>query len=166
MSFPIPNHALEGEFNRRILIIDDNRAIHEDFRKILSPKTDGSAYQAKCNGLFGEGLEKRAFAGFELDSAFQGRDGLEMVTQALAARRPYGVAFVDVRMPPGWDGIETTRRLWDVCPDLEVVICTAYSDYDWDDIVLKLGQTDRLLILKKPFDTVEVLQMAETLARK
>jgi two-component system cell cycle sensor histidine kinase/response regulator CckA len=166
MSFPIPNHALEGEFNRRILIIDDNRAIHEDFRKILSPKTDGSAYQAKCNGLFGDGLEKRAFAGFELDSAFQGRDGLEMVTQALAARRPYGVAFVDVRMPPGWDGIETTRRLWDVCPDLEVVICTAYSDYDWDDIVLKLGQTDRLLILKKPFDTVEVLQMAETLARK
>jgi len=153
-------------FNRRILVIDDNRAIHEDFRKILSPKTDESAYGKMSAELFGESLEKGTHAGFELDSAFQGQEGLEMVKQALAVGRPYAVAFIDVRMPPGWDGIETTARIWEACPDLQVVICTAYSDYSWDDMTRKFGQSDGLLILKKPFDTVEVLQLAETLSKK
>jgi len=160
------SNPMRDNFNRRILVIDDNRAIHEDFRKILSPKADESAYGVMSAELFGESPEKSTHAGFELDSAFQGQDGLEMVKQALAAGRPYGVAFIDVRMPPGWDGIETTARIWEVCPDLQVVICTAYSDYSWDDMTRKFGHSDGLLILKKPFDTVEVLQLAETLAKK
>ncbi|MGA2174444.1 MAG: response regulator [Verrucomicrobiota bacterium] len=157
---------MRDNLNRRILVIDDNRAIHEDFRKILSAEAEGSAYGEMSADLFGESPAKRTFAGFELDSAFQGQEGLEMVKEALAAGRPYGVAFIDVRMPPGWDGIETTARLWEVCPELQVVICTAYSDYSWDDMARRLGQNDGLLILKKPFDMVEVLQLAETLARK
>ena len=161
------SHPMHENFNRRILVIDDNRAIHEDFRKILSPKVDESAYGMMSAELFGEeGPQKSAHAGFELDSAFQGQEGLEMVKQALAVGRPYGVAFIDVRMPPGWDGIETTSRIWEVCPDLQVVICTAYSDYSWDEMTRRFGHSDGLLILKKPFDTVEVLQLAETLAKK
>ncbi len=150
----------------RILIIDDNQGIHEDFRRLLSPKDDGSAYGELSAGLFGDSAEKGTLANFEIDSAFQGREGVEMARQALAAGKPYAVAFVDVRMPPGWDGIETTARLWEACPDLQVVICTAYSDYSWDQMARRLGQNDGLLILKKPFDMVEVLQIAATLARK
>jgi signal transduction histidine kinase/FixJ family two-component response regulator len=159
-------NPMRDNLNRRILVIDDNRGIHEDFRKLLSPKTDGSAYGKMSADLFGESQEKCTFASFEIDSAFQGQDGLEMVKQALAVGKPYGVAFIDVRMPPGWDGIETTARLWEVCPELQVVICTAFSDYSWDDMARRLGQNDGLLILKKPFDAMEVLQMAETLAKK
>jgi two-component system cell cycle sensor histidine kinase/response regulator CckA len=157
---------MPDKFNRRILVIDDNRSIHDDFRKILSPKSDESAYGAMSAELFGDADEKPRFAGFEVDSAYQGQEGLEMVKQALADGEPYGVAFVDVRMPPGWDGIETTARLWEVCPDLQVIICTAYSDYSWDDMTQRFGHADGLLILKKPFDTVEVLQLAETLSKK
>ncbi len=157
---------MRDNLNRRILVIDDNRAIHADFRKILSPEPDSSACGEMTAGLFGDSLEKSTFVSFDLDSAFQGQEGLEMARQALAIGSPYGVAFVDVRMPPGWDGVETIARIWEVDPDLQVVICTAYSDYGWDDISHKLGQTDRLLILKKPFDTMEVLQLAETLAQK
>src|SRR5262249_6328919 len=91
---------------------------------------------------------------------------LEMVRQAAQQGRPYAMAFVDVRMPPGWDGIETIRHIWSEFPDLEVVICTAYSDYSWDDMVDQIGQSDRLLILKKPFDNVEVRQMACALTEK
>jgi two-component system NtrC family sensor kinase len=152
--------------NRRILVIDDNQAIHADFRKILSPVAGGSDLGKMSAALFGENPEKSPFEGFEIDSAFQGREGLEMVQQALADGTPYGLAFIDVRMPPGWDGIETIARIWEVCPELQVVLCTAYSDYSWREIVRKLGSTDRLLILKKPFDTVEVLQLAECLANK
>jgi len=156
---------MRDNLNRRILVIDDNRGIHADFRKILSPKSDGS-YGDVSASLFGDTPEKSKFAGYEIDSAFQGKEGLEMMKQSVASGNPYSVAFVDVRMPPGWDGIETTARLWEVCPELQVVICTAFSDYSWDDMARRLGQNDGLLILKKPFDSVEVLQMAETLSKK
>jgi diguanylate cyclase (GGDEF)-like protein len=71
-----------------------------------------------------------------------------------------------MRMPPGWDGLQTIQRLWEADPQLEVVICTAYSDYSWEEILQKLGMTDRLLILKKPFDPAEVSQLAASLSEK
>jgi len=76
------------------------------------------------------------------------------------------MAFVDVRMPPGWDGVETTAKIWQKYPDLQVVICTAYSDYSWEEMLKKLGYSDRLVILKKPFDTIEALQLAISLTEK
>ncbi|HEV8540951.1 MAG TPA: response regulator [Verrucomicrobiae bacterium] len=84
-----------------------------------------------------------------MDSAFQGEQGLALIRRSLERQRPYALAFVDVRMPPGWDGIETIARIWEDYPDLQVVVCTAYSDYSWEEMVEKLGQTDRLVILKK-----------------
>ncbi len=156
-------------FNKsyRILVIDDNRAIHEDFRKILCPPSaDTTALGEAEAKLFDEPTRVRQSAVFEIDSAYQGEEGLERVRQSLQSGRPYAMAIVDVRMPPGWDGIETTQKLWEVDADLQVVICTAYSDYSWDEIIAKLGNSDRLLFLKKPFDTVEILQLANALTEK
>jgi two-component system, sensor histidine kinase and response regulator len=155
--------------NRRILVVDDNPAIHDDFRKIFAPANPSSSKLDELeSSLFDTPMptEEQQSPDFELDSAFQGQEGLERVQQALAEGRPYAMAFVDVRMPPGWDGVETTAKLWEVCPDLQVVICTAFSDYSWDEMIEKIGQSDRLLILKKPFDTVEVLQLANALTSK
>jgi len=151
---------------RRILVVDDNEAIHKDFRKIFGGgSATGAALEAAEMLLFGEEASSNG-VGFEVDSAFQGKEGLEMVRKALAEGRPYPLAFVDVRMPPGWDGIETVARIWQEYPDLQVVICTAYSDYSWDDMLKNLGKTDRLVILKKPFEVIEVLQLAEALTEK
>jgi signal transduction histidine kinase len=152
--------------NRRILVIDDNHAIHDDFRKILCGGQNGDALAEQEAELFGEPSAKACAARFQIDSAMQGREGLERVERAVAAGEPYAMAFVDVRMPPGWDGIETTAKIWEVSPDLQVVICTAYSDYSWDDMIAKVGQSDRLVILKKPFDNVEVLQLANAMTAK
>ncbi len=153
--------------NRRILIIDDTERIHEDFRAVLGHTDADTAtlHEAKT-AIFGKVLDVPEHIDFEIDSAFQGQEGLEKVQKALGEGRPYAMAFVDIRMPPGWDGVETIRRIWQTYPELEVVICTAYSDYDWNQIVAKLGQTDRLLILKKPFDNVEVYQLASALTEK
>ncbi len=155
--------------NNRVLVIDDNPAIHADVRKILSPPVSDTA--ASLDALEAELLggvcaAAGAVASFSVDSAHQGREGLGLVQQALAAGRPYAMAFVDVRMPPGWDGVETTLELWKIAPDLQIVICTAYSDYSWDDMLARLGSSDRLVILKKPFDTIEVLQLANALTEK
>jgi signal transduction histidine kinase len=153
--------------NQRILIIDDNRAIHEDFKKIFSPVQPQEAGLAAAEAeLFGEAAPSNHRQGFEFDSAYQGQEGLALIQRALEEKRPYAMAFVDVRMPPGWDGIETIGRIWQEYPDLQVVVCTAYSDYSWEEMLAKLGHCDRLVILKKPFDNIEVLQLASALTEK
>jgi signal transduction histidine kinase/AmiR/NasT family two-component response regulator len=155
-----------AEKNLRILVVDDNRSIHSDFQKILADERTTDKARAMEAALFGEATDRRQTVRFELHSAYQGQEGFEMVRRAVAEGRPYAMAFMDVRMPPGWDGIETTTRIWEVDPEMQIVICTAYSDYSWDQMGEKLGQPDKLVILKKPFDTVEALQLATALTEK
>jgi two-component system sensor histidine kinase/response regulator len=154
------------ERNRRTLVIDDNRSIHEDFRKVLAPSIANAALDLTETALFGSSADAAPQTRFEVDSAYQGEEGIQMVKVALAAQRPYAMAFVDVRMPPGLDGIETIRRIWEVDGQIQIVICTAYSDYSWGRMIDRLGRSDRLLILKKPFDNIEVLQLAGALTEK
>ena len=152
---------------RRVLIIDDNRAIHEDFIKILNPgNAPSQSLEMMEELLFGTNPTQSSPPPFEIDSAFQGHEGLEMVKQSIQDGRPYAVAFVDVRMPPGWDGVETTSRIWEVDSEIQIVLCTAYSNYSWDDMLSHLGVSDRLVILKKPFDNIEVQQLANALSHK
>lgn len=153
------------EPNHRILIIDDNRAIHDDLRKILLGEVRIQEH-LQDDETFLFGIEAVPITRFEIDSAYQGQEGLAKLEQSLAEGRPYALAFVDVRMPPGWDGVETVTRLWQVYPNLQVVVCTAYSDYSWNDIQRRLGQSENLLVLKKPFDNIEVIQLAHALTRK
>ena len=153
------------EPNHRILVIDDNQAIHDDWRKILlgDVKTQERLQDDEAC-LFG--VEAMPITRFEIDSAYQGQEGLAKLEQSLAEGRPYALACVDVRMPPGWDGVETITHLWRAYPHLQVVVCTAYSDYSWNELQSRLGYADNLLILKKPFDNIEVIQLAHALSRK
>ncbi len=150
---------------RRILVVDDTRAIHEDFRKILSVPAVPTELDALKAELFGVQTPRRS-PGFELDSAFQGREALAKVRAAVEQDQPYAMAFVDMRMPPGWDGVETIDRIWACDPRIQMVICTAYSDHSWHDVLQRLDTRDRLLILKKPFEEIEVLQLAAALTTK
>lgn len=153
--------------NNRILVVDDNPAIHEDFRKILAAGDSGTEELEQAEtALFGEAEKKPTTADYELTFASQGEEALEKVKESIERDEPFAMAFVDVRMPPGWDGVQTTVQLWRVAPDLQIVICTAYSDYSWDEMVEKVGHSDRLVILKKPFDNVEVLQLASAMTEK
>src|SRR3954468_18315917 len=147
--------------NHRILIVDDNTSIHADFRSILCPDHSGEPAAEQLESvLFDDYKPQPQQVSFELHSAYQGQEALDMVKQSLEQKRPYAMAFVDVRMPPGWDGIETISRIWEIYPELQVVICTAYSDYSWEEMTRKVKKCDSVLILKKPFDNIEVLQMA------
>jgi|GEM_PF-1450202 len=157
--------------NSRILIVDDNEAIHHDFRLIL----DRSARVARQASL--DDLERELTGGpaapapaaqpaYELCFAHQGEDAVRAAADARRADRPFACAFVDIRMPPGIDGIETVAQMWKFQPELEVVLCSAYSDYSWEDISRRLDPGDRLLVLRKPFDPMEVRQLAACLSEK
>lgn len=157
---------MRPESNRRVLVVDDNRQIHEDFKKILGGAAVASEEAVLAKAAFFGTAHYEVPASFALDSAHQGAEALEKVKAALDASISYAMAFVDVRMPPGLDGVETIERLWKIDPDLQCVICTAFADYSWQSVIHKLGTTDRLLILKKPFDPIEVRQLATALTEK
>lgn len=147
----------------RVLIVDDHRAIHDDFRKLLvAPPASRSSELAR--ELFGG--EPPQSSRFDVESAYQGEEGVAMVRQAVSDGRPFALAIVDMRMPPGWDGLRTVETMWASDPDLQVIICTAYSDTRWEDIQRRLGTSDGLLILKKPFDPAEACQAASALTEK
>lgn len=165
--------------NRRILIVDDNEDIHADFRKILGGSKTRSSYRqldqiehqlftdkTRITGPESGDPEQSFEVKYEIDSAFQGKEAIEMVCKASEEGRLYALIFMDVRMPPGMDGIETISKIWEQFPNIEMVICTAYSDYSFEEILAKLGTSDRLLFLNKPFDSIVVKQMALSLTRK
>jgi diguanylate cyclase len=153
--------------NHRILVIDDNPAIHQDFDKILRGDADtGAALSEAERLLFGESPNTPNRPSFQVEFAAQGQQGVEKARQAASSGRHFAMAFVDMRMPPGWDGLETIEHLWKADPDVQVVVCSAHSDYDWTDFVARLGQCDKLLVLKKPFEPIEVMQCASALTRK
>jgi len=148
--------------HRRVLVVDDNPAIHEDFKKILCPATRASeALKTAAAELFGsDGNGQDDALTYAIDSAISGQAGVAKVKDALAVNQPYLLAFIDMNMPNGWNGIQTIQRIWDLQPTLQIVVCTAFSDFSWDQIHEGLEHSDRYLILKKPFDNIEVQQLA------
>ncbi|MBN1129332.1 MAG: response regulator [Chitinispirillaceae bacterium] len=167
-----------GEMNndgsiKRILVVDDNPDIHADFKRILlahAHRKDDETRRLESE-LFGEREEEGAeglgrLPVYSIDSAFQGEEAIVMIDAAERRGAPYALVYMDIRMPPGIDGLETIERIWVRHPHLEIVICTAYSDYSWEQLLRKLGPADRLLFIKKPFDWVMVKQLTLAVTRK
>jgi len=159
---------LDGNPNHRILVVDDNEAIHEDFKKILAAPASEAASEVDqlASSLFGDPKPTEPQIEFTLTHALQGQEALELVQTSLTTDRPYAMAFVDVRMPPGWNGIETVEKIWELEREIEIVLCTAYSDFSWEEISRRLTHPERLLILRKPSDPLEVRQLAYGLTSK
>ena len=157
----------EKEMTHRILVIDDNPSIHKDFQTILLEEEESETLNALRDEVFGNKSKNNAPKSiYELDFASQGQEGCEKIKKACSKDQPYELAFVDMRMPPGWDGLKTIEHIWKIDPKVQVVICTAYSDYSWGEITERLGRSENLLILKKPFDSAEVAQFASALTEK
>ncbi|MDY7230245.1 response regulator [Hyalangium rubrum] len=153
---------------KRILIIDDSEAIHRDFRRVLCPEPKANTHLLDQleGALFGSAPASSAGGkeeAFEVESAFQGEEGLDKVRQAEDSGQPYALVFLDYRMPPGWNGVETLRHLRQVAPGLQVVLCSAYSDYSWEEILREFGEARRLQEMRKPFSSQKLREMAAEL---
>jgi len=153
----------------KIIVIDDNPDIFKDFCNVLRKRKATRDLDKMETDLFGTKSDSLALPSkpeYKLVYAAQGKEGVERIKQAYEKGTPFCLAFVDMRMPPGWDGLETIKHAWEIDPEIQVVICTAYSDYSWEEITRELGYTDNLLILKKPFDHAEVAQIASAMTTK
>lgn len=156
----------------RLLIIDDTIEIYNDFKKILLPANklsqDSTRLLAIESELYGHKakIHNNIVPDIDIHHASQGLEAVDMVKKSIIQNHPYSLAFVDVRMPPGLDGINTIKMIREIDKDIQIVICTAYSDYNLLDILNILGNDADFLILKKPFDVDEIRQLTYTLFKK
>ncbi len=164
--------------NKRILIVDDQQDLREQLAKLLSRSTKKnetvSLVKQMRSRLLGLGSapaeqdsdEEPERGGYEVETASQGQEAFEKVKKALEAGKPYAALFLDMRMPPGWDGLETAKRIREVDRLVEIVIMTAYADHDQETIAQSVGSPDKLLYIKKPFQSEEIFQLALCLTSK
>lgn len=145
----------------RILVVDDNPEIHADFEKVFSQKSASiDGFDLEDELLFGASDEEVSELEFQLESALQGEEGFHQTREALLAGEPFAVAFVDMRMPPGWDGLKTIRHILDADETIRIIICTAYTSHTPQQLKESLGCIDRVKWISKPFDTTSIRQLA------
>ena len=151
----MPHQQLE---NVRVLVVDDQSSLHDDFYALLSPPEQDSDEFLECESLlFGLEAEPRdTTPNFELRSAFQGLEAIRIVQTSTDKNQPFALVFLDVRMPPGIDGVATLGKLWEIDPRLEVVLCSAFSDLTPEEIRAMFPNTDQLEFIPKPFDPEEI----------
>lgn len=149
----------------RILCIDDNAGILADYQKVLRCQAPADELAELESDLFGETKEAATEGpSFQVDTALQGQVGFEMFEKAFTEGNPYQLVFVDMRMPPGWDGLQTMKAIWKHSPSQFIVLCTAYSDYSHADLMREVGHRPNFLIIRKPFQADEILQLATSVA--
>jgi len=153
-------------------LVDDNPAIHEDFKSILSRDF---LFDAKVESmereLFPKSVQNATIIEprqipLLLDNAYRGEEAVESVRKANKEGYPYSVIFMDVRMPDGMNGIEAIKQIWETDPHVEMVICTAFSDYSWNELINQFSANHNLLFMKKPFESITIQQTIHSLTKK
>ena len=152
-------------WNNRVLIVDDQEEIHDDFEEILKPGLSGSSTDELAKSFISE-VDDNFLPEFELFHARSGEEAYEIVKAGKESNRPIAVAHIDVRMPPGIDGIETTRLIRQIEKDIEIVIMTAYTDKSLSEIVRDMELLHKLLYIRKPFAREEIQQITLSLVEK
>ena len=153
------------DWNYRVLVVDDQREIHQDFEEMLTPGLTGSSTDDLAEAFAPE-VDESFLPKFQLLHARGGSEAYDIVKAAIEADDPIAVAYIDIRMPPGMDGIETTRRIRTVDTNIEIVLMSAYTDKSLSDIVREMELLHKLLYIRKPFAREEIQQITLSLAEK
>ena len=155
--------------NTRVLIVDDQHDIHIDFQEILNQRnreTDSDDLAEAFLPVDSTPSPTHYRPTFELSHAFSGDEAYRVVKAAMKANRPFAVAYIDIRMPPGMDGIEAVRRIRMFDKNLEIVIMTAYTDRPVYEIAMDMEPLHKLLYIRKPIVRVEIQQLTLSLVEK
>ncbi|MEM6995322.1 MAG: hypothetical protein AAF721_32735 [Myxococcota bacterium] len=158
--------AIDQEPN--ILVVDDEPEVHEDFRRCLAPR--GRSHpnlDALRRSLFCVDAPAPPVPRvFQLEYALTGKEAADLARERLRQERSFALAFVDMRLIGDWNGVQTIRALWSVDARMEMVLCTAYSDFAWGRVSADVGSTGNLHLLRKPFEPERVRRYADALCKK
>lgn len=158
---------LKQELNRRILLVDDEPKILEELKKILAPSKKGHSELSELESrLFGDNAKSATKTSYDVTLCNQGDEAIVKVAEAIKNNTPFAVVFLDVRMPPGPDGVTTAEEMRKLDPNIQIVMMTGYSDFDITEIAHRVPPEDKLLYIQKPVHSKEIRQFALALTAK
>ena len=155
----------DASWNNRVLIVDDQEEMHQDFEEMLNPRLIEASTDELVDGI---GLEEEEsfMPELEIMHATSGERAFEIIKSALEDENPIAVAYIDIRMPPGWDGVETTRRIREIDKNIQIVMMTAHTDRSLPEIMQNMELIHKLLYIRKPCHRESVQQMTISLVEK
>ena len=153
------------DWNYRVLVVDDQREIHQDFEEMLTPGFTAALTDDLAEAFASE-VDESFLPKFKLLHARSGSEAYDIVKTTIETGDPIAVAYVDIRMPPGMDGIETTQRIRAIDENIEIVLMSAYTDKSLGEIVHEMDLLHKLLYIRKPFAREEIQQITLALAEK
>jgi len=156
---------LKDGWNNRILVVDDEENIHQDLEEMLRMSLNQTTADDLAKA-FGSNTDESFLPELEIFHEKSGKEAYEKVKNAIENNNPIAVAYVDMRMPPGWDGVETIRKIRNIDKNIEIVIMTAYTDKPLSEIIHDMELLDKLLYIRKPFAREEIQQMTISLIEK
>jgi len=158
----------KNDLNRRILLVDDEPKILEELEKVLAPDNQGNAELNELeNRLFNKsGTNRRKVTSYSVCCCHQGDEAIEQIRGSVEKDEPFAVAFIDIRMPPGPDGVTTAEQIRKLDPNVQIVMMTGFSDFDISEISHRIPPEDKLLYMQKPIHSQEIRQFALALTAK
>lgn len=144
----------------KILVVDDDERQRLAYRNLFSQGHHAilseleSFFQQDTSETLGDKLEES----FLVVEASQGQEAIELVQEAYENDTPISVAFIDMRMPPGMNGLEAAEKIRAIDPRVYIVFVTAYSDVDLAQITHRIYEN--VLFIRKPFQSEEIEQIA------
>ena len=154
--------------NRKILLVDDEARILDELYKVLTPQNHSNEELSELEDhLFGTSeTHKKDIISYDVCRCHQGDEAICEVQKALEEELPFAVAFIDVQMPPGPDGVSTAEQIRNIDPNIQIVIITGHSDFEVSEIAKRVPPEDKLLFLQKPIHSQEITQFALALTAK
>jgi len=154
----------------RVLAVDDDALLLREYLHCLGrdfePDVAGSTLSDLEKVLFGEDTDEKGAARFDVHTRSNGEAAVRAVAAAVRANSPYAIVFLDIRMPPGIDGVETARRIRGLDPNVNIVLVTGSMSPEPDNLGARIPPADRIFFFKKPFHAVECRQLAAALCGK
>ena len=161
---------MHQQMTNRVLVVDDDAQLIEEYLRCLGENFEPEAATATLGDLekvlFGEETDRHGSARFEVHSRNQGDAAVDAVRAAVGVGRPFAIVFIDIRMPPGIDGMEAARRIRELDPNINIVIVTGSMSADPDNLAKQIPPADKIFFFKKPFHGVECRQLAAALCGK
>lgn len=154
-----------SDWNNRVLIVDDQEEIHQDFEEMLRSNL-GDSTSDNLARAFGSVVEESFLPDFQIFHTSNGEEAYKKIKESKDTKTPIAVAYIDIRMAPGWDGVETARKIREIDKDIEIVIMTAHTDKSLREINRNIELLHKLLYIKKPFAREEIQQITISLVEK
>lgn len=156
-------------FNR-VLVVDDDALLISEYLKCLSSDFEHDIGTTTLGDLekvlFGEKTDERGAARFNVESCNQGELAVAAVLLACQQNSPYAIVFLDLRMPPGIDGLQAAEKIRAIDPNVNIVIVTGSLGPEPENLGVRIPPADRIFFFKKPFHAVECRQLAAALCGK